>query len=164
MAKLTVEKFYVDTKEKLKLELLNNNASFHRIIEEGDLHRPGLALSGFVDVFTHKRIQIIGNTENSYLKKLSTPEWILGGYDSEAEYNKAKGIKKEKKKRKTFSIRECPKCESDDVGVLLGGEEGKGSKGWQCHKCGWKGTDINEKELTEDELMAYMDKKGEEIA
>ena len=39
--------------------------------------------------------------------KLSTPAWILEGYDSPAAYEKAKGIKKEKKSGKTFNIKEC---------------------------------------------------------
>jgi len=97
--------------------------------------------------------------------KLATPEWILEGFDSEADYNKAKGIKTEKKKGKTFKIRECPKCGSDDVGIVLSNsdaEEGGGDQ-WECHKCGWKGQDIVKKELTEDELMKYMDEKGEKI-
>jgi len=65
--------------------------------------------------------------------KLSTPEWITEGYDSEEEYNKSKGLdKKQKKQGKTFKIRECPSCGSDNVGIILGGEEGKGSKGWEC--------------------------------
>ena len=95
--------------------------------------------------------------------KLSTPEWILEGYGSEEEYNKKKGISK-KKEGKTFKIRECPKCGSDDVGLVLSGsdaEEG-GGKEWECHKCKWQGTNIKEKELTEDELMQYLDSKGEE--
>lgn len=71
MAKLTVEKVYKDTEEKLQLEIVNNKASFNREMEEGDLHRPGLALTGFVEVFTYKRIQIMGNTENSYLKSIT---------------------------------------------------------------------------------------------
>ncbi|MFQ5825230.1 MAG: HPr(Ser) kinase/phosphatase [bacterium] len=74
METLTVEKLFNDTKEKLQLELLNNKASFNRQIEEADLNRPGLALTGFVEVFTYKRIQIIGNTENAYLKTLSDVE------------------------------------------------------------------------------------------
>jgi len=93
--------------------------------------------------------------------KLKTPSWIMEGYDSEDGYNKAKGIGK-KKKGKIFKIRRCPKCNSDAVGVVLGGEEGKGSKGWECHKCLWSGKSINEKELTEDEFMKYLDEKGEE--
>ena len=71
---------------------------------------------------------------------------------------------KEKKAGKTFKIRECPKCGSDDVGDVLSGsdsEEGGGNE-WECRKCKWTGTDIVRKELTEDELMKYLDEKGEE--
>jgi hypothetical protein len=111
--------------------------------------------------------------------KLSTPAWILEGYDSPAAYAKArqkaeplatsstssqsKGIKKEKKSEKNFKIRVCPKCKSDNVCVVLTGEEGKGAKSWECKKCKWVGTDIDEKELTEEEFMKYLDDKGEEI-
>ncbi|NNE34276.1 MAG: HPr kinase/phosphorylase, partial [Rhodothermales bacterium] len=35
------------------------------------LHRPGLALAGYVELFTFQRVQIIGNTENQYLDFLS---------------------------------------------------------------------------------------------
>ena len=95
--------------------------------------------------------------------KLKTPDWILEGFDSEEKYNKKIG-KVKKKKDKTFKIRKCPKCESDEVGLILSNsnsEEG-GGKEWECKKCKWKGSDINEKELTENELMAHLDKKGEE--
>lgn len=109
-------------------------------------------------------------------KKLSTPDWIIEGYDSPDAYKKAKGMKgseqvqdlsasksenerKKKKSGKTFKIKECPECGSDDVGVVIGGEEA-----WECRKCKWNGTNIVEKELTEDELMEHMDKKGEEVA
>jgi len=92
--------------------------------------------------------------------KLSTPAWITEGYDSPAAYAKATGGKVEKKKSsKTFNIRECPKCKSDDVGVVIG-EVGT----WQCRKCGHKGKDFIEKELTEDEFMKYLDEKGEAVA
>lgn len=97
---------------------------------------------------------------------MKTPDWIIEGYDSKADYEKAKGITSEKKKGKTFKIRECPKCHSDDVGLILSNsdaEEG-GGKEWECRKCKWKGKEITEKELTEKELMEYMDKKGEEVA
>jgi len=42
-----------------------------KYVVEADLHRPGLALSGYVDLFTYQRIQIIGNTECRYLRNLS---------------------------------------------------------------------------------------------
>ena len=99
--------------------------------------------------------------------KVQTPAWILEGYDSPAEYDKAKGIKKEGKKlEKTFKVRECPKCKSDNVGVVISGSDSEtgGGKEWECRKCKWKGKNIIEKHLTEDELMKYLDEKGEEIA
>ena len=98
--------------------------------------------------------------------KLSTPTWILEGFDSEADYNKSKGIDKTKKAGKTFKIRECPKCKSDDVGIVLSNSDSEdgGGKEWECRKCKWIGSSINEKELTEDEFMIYLDNKGEEVA
>ncbi|MBU0893812.1 MAG: hypothetical protein KKF48_03855 [Nanoarchaeota archaeon] len=98
--------------------------------------------------------------------KLSTPAWIKEGYDSLAEYEKAQGIENKKKIGKTFKIRECPKCGSDDVGIVLSNsdaEEG-GGKEWECRKCCWVGTDIKVKELDEDEMMKYLDERGEEVA
>jgi len=98
--------------------------------------------------------------------KLATPEWILEGYDSIDEYNKSKGISKEKKSGKIFKIKVCPECESDDVGVVLSGsdeEEGGGGE-WECRKCKWTGEKVIEKELDENEFMKYLDEKGEEVA
>ncbi|MAH03174.1 hypothetical protein CMI39_00090 [Candidatus Pacearchaeota archaeon] len=63
------------------------------------------------------------------------------------------------KKEKTFKIRKCPKCSNEDVGVVIG-ENGV----WECHKCKWKGRDIKEEELTEEEFMKHLDEKGEEIS
>ena len=97
---------------------------------------------------------------------MKTPDWILEGFDSKADYEKAKGITSKKKVGKTFKVKECPKCNSDDVGLVLSNsdsEEG-GGKEWECRKCGWKGFGIEEKELTEDELMKYLDEKEEEVA
>jgi len=109
--------------------------------------------------------------------KLSTPEWITEGFDSKADWEKKHGIKSEDKKGKTFKIRECPECGSDEVGVAISGSDseeaspwddsgepsGTGQE-WECHKCKWKGKDIVEKELAEDEFMKYLDEKGEEVA
>ena len=96
--------------------------------------------------------------------KLATPEWILEGYKSKVYYEKAKGIKKEKKSGRIFKIKECPKCKSDDVGVMITREECKGGKcDWECRKCSWKGGDIAEKEVGEDEFMKYLDEKGENL-
>jgi len=63
------------------------------------------------------------------------------------------------KKEKTFKVRNCPKCKSDDVGVVVGREK-KGE--WECHKCKWNGKNINESELSEEEFLKYLDEKEEE--
>ena len=92
-------------------------------------------------------------------KKLETPTWIKEGYDSPEEYAKAKGQSEEKKIGKTFKVRRCPKCNSDEVKVVEG-EIGI----WRCDKCKWKGENVEKEELTEDEFMKYLDEKGEEVA
>jgi len=66
---------------------------------------------------------------------------------------------KQKTPSKTFKIKECPKCNSDSVRVVIG-ENGI----WECCKCSWKGKDIIEKELNEDKFMKYLNDKGEEVA
>ena len=96
--------------------------------------------------------------------KLSTPTWIIEGYDSPEEYEKAKGVKEKKKEGKTFKVRKCPKCKSYNIGVQLIGEEGKSAKNWECRECKWVGKDVIIEELTEDEFMKYLDEKGEEVA
>lgn len=102
--------------------------------------------------------------------KLETPAWIKEGYDSPAEYNKSKGISSTKKSKegKIFKIRVCPKCGSDNVGLVLSNldseEESNTGKVWECKSCKWRGMDIKIKELDEDEMMKYLDEKGEEVA
>ncbi len=68
---LTVEKLYEDNRNRLKLTILNDSFSFQKKIKEKEVHRPGLALSGFVDVFTFRRVQVIGNTELAFLETLT---------------------------------------------------------------------------------------------
>lgn len=85
--------------------------------------------------------------------KLKTPDWILEGYDSEKEYLKVRGIKKKENQEKIFRIKKCPVCKSENVSVVLGNEEGKKADVWNCRKCGWKGKNIAEQELNEDELL-----------
>lgn len=71
MNELTVETLFEDNKQRLQLEVLNDTYSFQKQIKEREVHRPGLALSGFVDVFTYNRVQVIGNTELAYLETLT---------------------------------------------------------------------------------------------
>jgi HPr kinase/phosphorylase len=69
---ITVRTLLKENEARLKLKLVCSENGLNRKITGPDLHRPGLALSGFVDLFTHNRIQILGNTEIKYLKKLSS--------------------------------------------------------------------------------------------
>ena len=68
---ISVQQLYEATATRVSLEILNNQSSFQRKIREKEVHRPGLALSGFVEVFTYWRIQIMGNTEIGYLNTLN---------------------------------------------------------------------------------------------
>lgn len=74
MNEINIETLYKENRERLQLVILNNENGFNKLIKEPELHRPGLALSGFVDVFTYNRVQIIGNTELAYLETLSSDD------------------------------------------------------------------------------------------
>jgi HPr kinase/phosphorylase len=82
---ITVREFYIDNKRRLKLNLLTSENGFSRRITKADSHRPGLALAGFVELFTYDRIQVIGNTEMGYLKTL-TNDQILESIDRYLEF------------------------------------------------------------------------------
>ncbi|NWG27757.1 MAG: HPr kinase/phosphorylase [Ignavibacteriaceae bacterium] len=71
---ITVDFFYNNAKKIGKLNLISENPDLERKINDQNLHRPGLALAGFVDLFSYNRVQIFGNTEVRYLKKLSSEQ------------------------------------------------------------------------------------------
>lgn len=54
----------------IDVELVNDVPLADKRIIENALHRPGMALAGYVDLFTYQRVQVIGNTENQYLDHL----------------------------------------------------------------------------------------------
>jgi HPr kinase/phosphorylase len=64
----TVEKLYKDRKDFLELILLSREDGLKRKILTNEIHRPGLALSGFLERFPNKRTQILGETEIAYLR------------------------------------------------------------------------------------------------
>lgn len=74
---ISVEFFYKNVKDKFKLSLLTDDSGFNKQIREQNLHRPGLALAGFVDLFSYNRIQVFGNTEMKYLNQLSGEDRLL---------------------------------------------------------------------------------------
>jgi HPr kinase/phosphorylase len=73
---ITVAHFYETYRTKLQLELLNGEKGLHRLIREGSINRPALALTGFFKYFANKRIQVFGAAEMTYLKTLSQRQQI----------------------------------------------------------------------------------------
>ena len=71
---ITVETLFHDNEKRLKLRLITGKGSFSKKIVEKALHRPGLALAGFTDLFTFHRVQVCGNTEGLYLSELNREE------------------------------------------------------------------------------------------
>src|SRR5690606_24850078 len=59
-------------RERVGLEVrsLNDADATQRYVTESNLHRPGLALAGYTELFTHQRVQILGNTESEFLAHL----------------------------------------------------------------------------------------------
>jgi HPr kinase/phosphorylase len=56
-------------RERIGIEVtaLNDADASAREVTESNLHRPGLALAGYTDLFTYKRVQVLGNTESQFL-------------------------------------------------------------------------------------------------
>lgn len=68
--RLSVEELIRRIRQQLNIEIkpqAASGAASERFVTEADLHRPGLALAGYVDLFTHQRIQVIGNSETQFL-------------------------------------------------------------------------------------------------
>lgn len=72
MTKLTIEKLQESRGKELELTLLTESSeAVTKQILNGELHRPGLALTGFFERFAKKRIQILGETEMAFISHLS---------------------------------------------------------------------------------------------
>ncbi len=70
MPPITVEKLFQSRNQDLELTLLTSSASLNRTIHNAELNRPGLALTGFLDRFPNKRIQVLGETEMAYIGQI----------------------------------------------------------------------------------------------
>jgi HPr kinase/phosphorylase len=73
---ITVGFLHETNKDRLKLQSLNGDVGFEQEIRDKNIHRPGLALAGYVELFTYNRVQIFGNTEIRYLSHLTLSERI----------------------------------------------------------------------------------------
>jgi len=80
MKKISVKEFYELKKKDLSLTLMTHPNTMQRDITTSFLNRPGLALTGYFERFDYHRIQVLGETEISYLQSL----------DEEVLYNNIK--------------------------------------------------------------------------
>ena len=74
MQTLSVARLFEDQRQELQLELLTESLASRREITVSDVHRPGMALMGFLENFLPERIQILAQTELSYLATLGPDE------------------------------------------------------------------------------------------
>jgi len=73
---ITVGSLFEVLKKRFILETANGDIGFAKEITDKNIHRPGLALAGYVELFTYNRVQIFGNTEVRYLNHLTFAERI----------------------------------------------------------------------------------------
>jgi len=75
---IRVDFLFSECKERIKLrKATSKKIPEDKIIREKEFHRPGLALAGYVDLFTHSRVQVVGNTEIKYLRQLTRKERLI---------------------------------------------------------------------------------------
>jgi HPr kinase/phosphorylase len=71
MTTLTVGKLLSEKREFFEFFPLLEDIGYEKNLTNSLTHRPGLALSGYMDRFAHSRIQVLGQTEISFLLSLS---------------------------------------------------------------------------------------------
>ncbi len=72
MNKVTVQKVYQDLNESLKLTLLTELSDDDVALAAPDVHRPGMAMMGFMENFLPHRLQVLGESEMAYLDTLDS--------------------------------------------------------------------------------------------
>lgn len=71
---VTVGKFLETFGESLSLGDIGNGVGLETAIPNSDISSPGLALAGYVDRFVAERLQVLGETEITYLNSISQGE------------------------------------------------------------------------------------------
>lgn len=71
MKALTIDDLLRSKREVLQLELLNEGADLSRPVEEPNISSPGLVLAGYTARVPNGRLQVLGETEISFLGSLS---------------------------------------------------------------------------------------------
>jgi HPr kinase/phosphorylase len=68
---ITVEEMMESPMLRLPMKQVNAGIALTRPINDKNIHRPQLALAGYVGLFTYHRIQVFGNTEVYYIQSLT---------------------------------------------------------------------------------------------
>lgn len=74
MAPLTVGTLLERTRDLLQLEVLGSPEGMSREVPTADASGPGLVLAGYTGRFVHQRLQVLGETEVTYLRSLDPAE------------------------------------------------------------------------------------------
>ncbi len=72
----TIADFVEAGRERLSLTVVVGGKGLNRTIEEPVVYRPGLALTGFFEDFAWKRVHLIGNAEQAYIRHLGEAAWL----------------------------------------------------------------------------------------
>lgn len=67
---ITVQQLVDSLRQTFDLTLLAGGSGVTNRLTTSELNRPGLAMSGYFEHFAQRRVQILGNTETSYLMSL----------------------------------------------------------------------------------------------
>ena len=70
MPQISIGKMLEDYGDQLSLSSVAGHKGIGNTLSTSDVHRPGLALAGFLGLFTFDRVQVLGNTEMLYLSSL----------------------------------------------------------------------------------------------
>jgi HPr kinase/phosphorylase len=68
---VTVGEMLVEMEVPLKLSSVEYNGGSDRRVRGTEINRPGLAIAGYFDRFSHRQVQVLGMTELSFLASLS---------------------------------------------------------------------------------------------
>jgi HPr kinase/phosphorylase len=74
MTTLTVGRLLSEKREFFEFFPFLEGIGYDKALTNSLTHRPGLALAGYLERFAHSRIQVLGQTEISYLQSLSDDE------------------------------------------------------------------------------------------
>jgi len=74
MKELSVKEFFQAKQKEFSLSLITNDKTLENKIYSPYLNKPGLAFAGYLDRFSYRRIQILGETEISFLNAMKADE------------------------------------------------------------------------------------------